>query len=813
MSLDVLRRDIRYGSRSLLKTPAFTVAATIALALGIGATTAILSVVNGVLLRPLPYADSDRLVVILHNDRNPVAPGNVIDWRDQTHSFTDIAAAEYWSANLGGTEQPEQVLGLRLSAGMFPMLGVQPLFGRVFSPEEDVPGNDGVAVLSYGLWQRRFAGDRGVVGRQVSFDGNPRTIVGVMPPSFQFAPFWVTHAEVWVPLGLAARTNNRGGQSLRAFARLRPGVTLEQARADLGAVTARLEREFPGTNKNVTVQSLKHKVVGDIQTPLLVLLVAVAFVLLIACANVAHMLLARASFRQKELAIRTALGATPGQIVAQLLAESVLLALGGGAAGLLLAVWGVRALIAASPAIIPRVATVTIDGRVLLMSLLLTATTSIVFGLVPALRATRVDLAETFKDGDRGATEGQRKHRLRGALVASEFALALVLLVGAGLMIRSFSALRSFDPGFDPRNVITMTISVTGTKVDVVGGRPAFFADALARVRAIPGIESAGYINHLPIAGDQWGFPFAVEGRPKPKPGEAPTAAYRVVFPGYFRPMRIPILRGRDVSDADRLGAPQVVVINEFMAKTHWPGEDPIGKRISIDDSTWITVVGVAKNTVREQWAAPAEEEMFLPFAQSKSFLTNTAARFGYLTLVARASCDPRRQCDAAALAAPIATAVRGIERNVAISALQTMTAVVGGATAESRFYVMLLSAFAAIALALAAVGIYGVMSYSVSRRTHEIGIRIALGAERSSVLRLVVGQGTRVAAIGAVAGVIAAFALTRMMSKLLYGIAPSDPITFVVVTVVLCAVAVVASYLPARRAARIDPLAALRSD
>lgn len=534
-AIEVLRRDVRFGARSLLKTPAFTIAATLALALGIGATTAILSVVNGVLLRPLPYADSDRLVVILHNDRNPVAPGNLIDWRRQTHSFTDIAAAEYWGANLTGTDQPEHVLGLRMSAGMVPMLGVQPLVGRTFTSAEDVAGNDRVAVITHGLWQRRFGGDRAVVGRQVSFDGNPYTIIGVMPASFRFAPFWATHAEVFVPLPLAASANNRGGQSLRAFARLRPGITLEQARADLGAVTARLEREFPGTNKNVTVQSLKHKVVGDIQTPLLVLLVAVAFVLLIACANVAHMLLARAAFRQKELAIRTALGATQRRIVAQLLVESGLLALAGGAAGLLLAVWGVRALIAASPAIIPSVASVTIDERVLLMTLLITATTSVVFGLVPALRAARVDLVDTFKDGDRGATEGQRKSRLRSALVASEFALALVLLVGAGLMIRSFSALRSFDPGFDPRNVVTMTISLAGTKLDVPAARPAFFNDALARVRALPGLESAGFINHLPIAGDQWGFPFNVEGRPKPKRGESPTAAYRVVVPGYFR--------------------------------------------------------------------------------------------------------------------------------------------------------------------------------------------------------------------------------------------------------------------------------------
>ena len=807
-----VRGDIRFGSRSLRKTPGFSVVAIVALALGIGATTAILSVVNGVLLRPLPYADSDRLVVLLHDGRNPTSPANVIDWKSQTHSFTDVAAAEYWSANLTSGDSPENVLGLRVSSGIFPMLGVAPLVGRTFTAQEDVTGTEHVAVIGYGLWQRRFGGDRSIVGRTVSLDGEPFTVLGIMPPTFQFSPFWATHAEMWVPLGLAARAGNRDAQSLRVFARLRPGVTMEQARSDLAAVTTRLEREYPGTNKNVTVQTLKHKVVGDIATPLLVLLVAVAFVLLIACANVAHMLLSRAAVRQKELAIRTALGATRARLVAQLLAESTMLAIAGGVAGLLLALWGVRVLTAANPVIIPRVSSVAIDTRVLFMTVLITAATSMVFGLVPALRAARVDLAGTFKDGDRASTDGHRKHRLRSALVMSEFALALVLLVGAGLMIRSFVALMRVDPGFDPRNVITMTISTKGTREADPAVRPAFFAQVLDRVRAVPGVEAAGYINHLPLTGDRWGFGFSVEGRPQAKPGDSPTATFRVVFPGYFHAMHIPLLRGRDLADADRADAPEVVVINEYMAKTYWPGQDPIGKRISMGGQAFITVVGVVKNAAIERIGSPPEEEFYFPFAQT-SYATSQAARYANLTLVARAACAPGGECDASSLASPVVNAIRAVDRNVAISTVATMSSAVAGATAESRFYLVLLGSFAAIALALAAVGIYGVMSYSVSRRTHEMGIRIALGADPMGVVRLVVGEGIRLAGVGAAVGVVAAFGLTRLMSKLLYSTAPSDPMTFILVTVGLCGVGVLASYIPARRATKVDPLTALRAD
>ena len=810
--LDVFVRDLRYGARSLLHTPAFTVAAVLALALGIGATTAILSVVNGVLLRPLPYADSDRLVVLLHNDRNPVSPANMLDWRAQTRSFTDLAAAEYWTPNLTGTDNPEQINGLHLSAGMLPMLGVAPLLGRFFSADEDRPGHEQVAVIGYGLWQRRFAGDRAVLGRQISLDGNVFTIIGVMPQTFQFAPFWATHAELWAPIAFGERATSRGGNSLRVFGRLRPGVTLEQARSDVAAVTARLDREYPGTNRDVTLQTLKHKVVGDIQTPLLVLLGAVVFVLLITCANVAHMLLARAASRQKELAIRAALGASRGRIIAQLLVESALLATVGGGAGLLLAMWGVRALVAASPSIIPGVSSVTIDGRVLLMTTLITATTAIVFGLVPALRAARVDLAGTFKDGDRATTDGREKHRLRSGLVISEFALAVVLLIGAGLMIRSVAALQRVDPGFDPHNVITMSISAKGTKEADSTVRSAFFVEALARIRAIPGIESASYINHLPIIGDQWGFAFSVEGRPTPKPGEAPTATYRVVFPGYFHAMHIPILRGRDFNDGDRAGTPGVIVINEYMARTYWPGESAIGKRISTYGLPWVTVVGVTKNAVLDQWGAKPEEEFYFPYYQSP-YSTSNAGRYSSLTLVARVSCNAGRECDAASLAAPIVSVIRSIDRNIPISVVETMTAVVAGATAEKRFYLVLLSVFAAIALLLSAVGIYGVISYSVTRRTHEIGIRIALGAEPSTVRRFIVRQGITLALIGAGVGVVGALAVTRLMSKLLFGVGATDPPTFAIVVFILCAVAVMASYLPARRATRIDPLAALRSD
>jgi putative ABC transport system permease protein len=801
--------DLRVAARSLRKTPTFTTAAILALTLGIGATTAILSVVNAVLLRPLPYANADRLVVVLHGGKDPVAPANFADWRGQTRSFSDMAAAEYWTPDATGGDDPEQITGLRVTSRMFPMLGVQPFLGRYLGDGEDQPGSDHVVVLGYGLWQRRFAGDASVLGKTLALNGEAYTIVGVMPRTFQFAPFWATKAELWAPLSLATRASARGGQSLRIFARLRDGVSLARARADVGAVTATLERQYPGTNRNVVVTPLKEKVVGNIETPLLVLFVAVAFVLLIACANVAHMLLARATARRRELAVRAALGATRARLIGQMLAESALLAAAGGILGIGGALWGVRVIVAAAPAVIPRVATISIDARVLLFTIGITAITAVAFGLVPALRVARIDLASSFRGSDKGGDGGDRG-RLRSALVASEFSLALVLLVAAGLMIRTFVALRRVDPGFNPRGVVSMTISTAGTPAADSSRHASFYVDALERIRAVPGVVSASYINHLPLAGDNWGFPFRLEGKPIPRAGESPRATYRVVFPGYFATMRLPLLRGRDIAWTDRLGASPVVVVNEYMARMHWPGQNAVGKRIAIGDSTWITVVGVVKNAVRESWTASPEEEMYLPFFQSPSYMRGTGpAR--YMTLVARTSCEAP-VCDASILARPLRDAVHRAEPHAPISAVATLSSIVADATADARFYVVLLAAFAGVALVLAAVGIYGVMSYAVSRRTREIGIRIALGAEPTIVLRAVVGEGIRLAVVGAGAGLVLSLALTRLMRGLLYGVGPNDLVTFAAVGGALFLVALCASAIPALRATRIDPRDALSS-
>ncbi len=811
-TVDVLVRDARFAARGLRRTPAFTIAAAVALALGIGATTALLSVVNAVLLRPLAYADADRLVVALHDGRNPVAPANFADWRAETRSFSGMAAAEYWTPDLTGGDDPSAINGLRITSGMLPLLGVPPLLGRVFTADEDQPGREFVTIISYGLWQRRFGGDSAVLRKSISLGGHVYRIVGVMPRTFQFAPFWATAAELWAPLVLGPEiaAGDRGGQSLRIFARLRPKVTLALARADLARVTTRLEHDYPGTNQNVQVVPLKDMVVGGIEAPLTILMVAVVFVLLIACANVAHMLLARSATRHRELAIRTALGATRRRLVVQMFVESVLLAIVGGAAGLALAVWGVRALVAASPAIIPRVANVTVDGGVLFMTIGITALTAITFGLLPALRVARVDLAQTFRDGDRASSDGLARGRMRSALVASEFTLALVLLVGAGLMIRSVMKLQQVDPGFDPRNVVTMLVSTVGTPAADSNRHASFYVDALSRVKAIPGVASASYVNHVPLGNEKWGVHFLVDGRPIPPRGQEPRATYRVVFPGYFATMRLPLLRGRDVAETDRLDAPGVVVVNEFMATKYWPGENPIGRRITLG-ARETTVVGVVKNDVRADWSAPPEEELFLPFFQQSRYVQGLGAS-RLMTLVARVTCT-RSECDAAQLAPQIRAAIRSVEHNVPIFAVQTMRSLVDAANAESRFYLILLTGFAAIAVTLAAVGIYGVMSYAVSRRTHEIGIRIALGADPRSILGGVVRQGLTLATVGAGAGLVIAFALTRLMRGILYGVAPTDAVTFLAVTTLLFGVAGVASLIPARRATRVDPLEALRSD
>jgi len=720
-----------------------------------------------------------------------------------------MGAAEYWTPNVTGVGLAEKIWALRTTADVLPMLGVQPLLGRMFQPDEEESGKEHEVVIGYELWQSHFAGSDQIIGRPIILSGETYTIVGVMPRGFKFAPFWATKAQLWAPLVLGSRLDDRHGRSLRVFARLNPGVSLQQAQADMAAITAHLEQDFPGTNENIRVVSLKQKVVGDVRPALLVLLTAVGFVLLIACANVAHMLLARSATRRKEIAIRAALGAGRSRVIQQFLTESLLLAVCGGAVGVLLAFWGVRALVALSPADIPRVDTVGLDGRVLLFTVGITLAAGLFFGLAPALRAAAANLSDALKEGGRGSSEGIRRNRLRSLLVASEFTFALLLLIGAGLMIRSFHALQILDPGFNPHNVLTAVVSVAGTKEGGPGQRPLFYQQLLEQIRQTPGVQSASAINHLPLAGDIWHFSFHIEGQPVPRPSETPTAAYRVVLPGYFETFNIPILRGRDITEHDTLDAPGAVVINEYFAHRHWPGESPIGKRITLDDiknhSTWLTVVGVIKNTVRSGWTDPHQEEMFLPYLQSHKYLEDPASQFAYLTLVIRTTGDP------AAMAPMIRSVVGSQDKNVPISEVQTMDQVVGAATAEPRFYLLLLGTFAALALLLAALGIYGVMSYSVSRRTYEFGIRMALGARGRDVIAMVVGQGALLALMGVLVGLVGASALTRLMSGLLFGVQPNDPITFVIVPLLLSGVAVIASYIPARRASNVDPMVALR--
>jgi predicted permease len=803
--METLFQDLRYALRNLAKAPTFTAIALVTLALGIGANTAIFSVVNAVLLRALPYADPDRLVVVGQNGFTSAPPANFFDWKRDNHVFENIGAGEAWSPNLTSIDKPEQVIGLRVTSDIFPVLGVKPILGRTFVPQEERTGNDREVVLSYGFWQHRFSGNRDAMGQTVSLNGANYTIVGVMPKGFRFAPFWVTKAEIWAPLPLDPTDRLRN--SLRLFARLKPGVSLRQARADMATITARLEAQFPGTNKNVTVVPLKEQVVGDIRPALLVLLGAVGFVLLIACANVAHMLLARASARKREIAVRAALGASRARIMRQFLTESAVLALTGGALGVLMAIWGMRVLLASAPSEITHFGTIQIDSSVLMFAFVISIFTGVAFGLAPALQSSAMNLVETLKEGAHSVSEGAHRGAVRRLLVASEFALAVVLLAGAGLMIRTFAALQAIDPGFNPHHLLTMVVSVAGAK-DANANRAAFYEQALDRIRALPGVTSAGAINHLPLAGDVWGIPFFIEGRPTPKRGEEPYGAYRVVLPGYFQTMNVPLLQGRDFQQNDDRSAPKVAIVNQYLAQHYWPGENPIGKRISIglgSEPSWMTVVGVVANIVRHDWTDRPGPEYYLPLLQSPSYLRDQSPFSAYLTIVVRTAGDAAAQTPA------VENAIRSLDKTVTLSEVETMEEVVADTNAQPRFYLSLLTAFAAVALILAAVGIYGVMSHSVSRRTHEMALRMALGAQPSEVMRLVVGESMLLATIGGVVGLAGALALTPLMKTLLYGVRAGDPATFATVALVLGAVGLLASYIPARRATKVDPMVALR--
>ncbi|HET9371868.1 MAG TPA: ABC transporter permease [Vicinamibacterales bacterium] len=801
--VDPLMQDVRHAFRQMRRAPAFTAAALSAIALGIGASTAMFSVVEAVLLRPLAYRDAHELVAVLHDRTDPVAPANFLDWRQQAKSFSSMAAAEFWTPNLGGSA-PEKVFALRVTPDLLPQLGVAPALGRFPGAGPEALTE---AVIGSSLWQRQFAADPGAIGRSIQLDGTAYTVVGVMPASFKFAPFWATRAELWAPLDLTARATSRTGNSLRVFARLAPGVGLDAARDEIAAITARLEREFPGTNRRVEVTPLREMVVGDIRRPILAVFAAVAFVLLVACANVAHMLLARASSREREVAVRAALGADRGRLVRQFLTESVILGLAGGIAGLGLAYTALQFIVAIAAPEVPRIDSVALNGAVLAVALATSVITGVIFGLAPAIRARRPDLTTTLKEGERGSTVGRGTLSRRGWIIATEIAFASVLLIGTGMMIRSFAALRAVDPGWVPDRVLSMAVSVAGSAEAPPGRRTLFYQEALARVRTLPGVEAVSAINHLPLAGDIWGTPFTIDGQPAPAAGDTPRATFRVVLPGYFDTVGLPILRGRDFTDRDDFDTPAGVIVNQSLVDTYFGGEDVVaaGRRLRFDGEGTAPIIGVVKNAAQSDWASPPSPELYVAYLRNRMFRESPRSHATFMTFVVRTSGDP------APATASVRRTIQSLAPDVTISDVLLMRDLVTQATAGARFLLTLMTAFGVVALVLAAVGVYGVMSYVVAGRRHEIGIRLALGASPRGVLWQVVKQGLVIAAIGTATGLVLAAGMSRLVAGVLYGVEATDAVVFTIAPMALVFVAALASFAPAWRASRVDPVRELR--
>ncbi|MEW6213372.1 MAG: ABC transporter permease [Acidobacteriota bacterium] len=810
--MQTLWQDLRYGLRMLAKRPGFTFIAVLTLALGIGANTAIFSAVNSVLLRPLPYKDSDRLVQIWENHRrrgvkdNSISYPNFIDWKNRSKTL-EMSAYRIWLFQLTGTSEPEALLGSFVSGDLFATLGVQPASGRAFTTEEDQPNRNKVAIISHSLWQRRFNSDSGIIGKTIQLGDESHEIVGVMPAGFDFPPSIPTtaklpsrHADIFVPLGLDPAKTPRGVSSLFAVGRLKDGATLEQAQAEMDSIATSLEEEHPRTNgeKGVNLVALHTQVVGDTRPALLILLAAVAFVLLIACANVANLLLARSLARQKEIAIRSALGASRLRVIRQLITESSIVSTLGGGAGLLIAVWGVEALKAISPDYIPRADQIQIDARVVIFTLTVSLLTGLIAGCAPALHASKTDLNEALKEGGKGTPQSGRGH-LRSLFVISEVALSLVLLIGAGLLIKSFLRIQSIDPGFRSENVLTTWILLPSSKYPKERDQAAFFEKALSSFESLPGVEAAGAVNALPMTGTDSSSSFRIEGREVSS--DSPHAQYRTVNDHYFRAMGIRIIAGREFSSTDNQSARPVAIVNESLARRYWGDENPVGKRVSVNNDdkgqpVWNEIVGVAGDVRHFGLNQEPRPELYVPYLQSPE---------NFMIVALRCATDP------GLLAGAVRNEILAIDRDQSVFNTRAMEQLVEDSVSDRRFNMLLLGVFAALALSLASVGLYGVMSYSMSQRTHEIGIRSALGARRGDVIRLVVGQGMALAAVGIGAGLAAAIALTRLMSSLLFGVSVLDPAIFAGVSLMLAATAFVACYIPARRAARVDPMTALR--
>jgi putative ABC transport system permease protein len=809
--MQTLWQDLRFGFRTLTRKPGFTVVAIIALALGIGANTAIFSVVNSVLLRPLAYQDPEALVVINHdypkiNLKASVSAIGYTHYRDNAKSFESVAAMTGGGFNLTGAGDPEQLTGARITYNFFSALGAKARLGRVFLPEEDQPGKNKVVALSHGFWQRRFGGDPGIVNKSIMLNDESYTVVGIMPPSFQFGRELGQVVDLWTPIAFTPQQlsyNNLTNEFLFVFARLRPGVTIGQAQAELDTIAANLRQQYmPGADRSnwgLTTQYLSELVVGDIRLALWILMGIVGLVLLIACANVANLLLARAADRQKEMAIRTALGAGRRRVIRQLLTESALLALMGGAIGLLLAWLGINALVKVNQVQIPRASEIGVDWRALAFTLGVSLLTGFVFGLVPALQISKADLHETLKEGGRTGSSGARAW-VRNTLVVLEMALALVVLVSAGLLVRSFWRVQQVNPGFAPQNTLAMSLVLPATKYKEPVQRVNFYKEALQRIRALPGVQSAGATSILPLSGNNSSGSFQIEGRVTPPGQSSPHGDRWAATTDYFSTMRIPIIRGRFFDDRDTMESQPVAIIDETMARKYWPDEEPLGKRITFqggpNNPVWREIVGIVGHVKHKGLDGESRVQYYIPHSQTQN---------AFMSLVVRASVDP------SSLTGAVRGAISGLDKDLPVFRVKTMEQFVSESMAQRRFAMALVGIFAAVAMALACVGLYGVLSYSITQRLREIGIRMALGASGADVLRLVVGQGMLLALAGVALGSVAAFLLTRLMANLLYGVTASDPLTFVTIAALLTLVALVACLSPALRATKVDPIEALR--
>ena len=811
-----LRQDLRYGVRALLHSPGFSLIAVLTLALGIGATTAIFTVVDGVLLRPLGVAEPERLVTIREwrpesgepptGRQGTVSPANFFDWESQARSFSSMSYFTQWPLNLTGGGEPQEAQTHLVSANFFSTLGVQPILGRGFRPEEDDPQGPGlsvgkVAVLGHGLWQTRYGGDPGIIGQTIRVDGEPVQVVGVMGPDFRVLN---QKPELLIPMAIQPGNRTTMGRFMTAIGRLKPGVTFEQARSEMDQIARRLDEAYPAFNTDFRtwLMPLREEVLGEVRPALLVLLGAVAMLLLIACTNVANLLLGRASARRQEIAVRLSLGATRGRLVRQLLTESLVLSLVGGTIGLVAAAVGTRALIRSLPETVqlPRLDAVSVDARVLVFALVVTLLTGLVFGLAPALAASRGDLQTTLRDASRGNTGGAPAMRLRNGLVVAEVGLALMLLVGAGLLLRSFQKLQDVDSGMRPEGVLTMRMSLSSEAYQSEEAVHGFMARLLPALEGLPDVQAVGTIQFLPLTGAKSRTSAWRADRPKPSPGEEPGADIRAVAGDYFPAQGVQLVRGRLFDERDHAESPTVMIINEELAREQFPGEDPVGKRLTYNwgDDFEGEIIGVVRNVHETSLTDKPATAFYRPFSQFPD---------GNLNVVIRTTRDPL------ALAGAVRAQVKALDPNLPVASVRTMESVVADATARSRMSSYLVAGFAALALLLAAIGLYGVIAYGVAQRRGEIGVRVALGAARGDILRLIVSQGMALTAVGLAVGLVGAFVLSRLLRSLLFGVTTTDVVTFAVVPLLLAAVALFASYLPASRAAQVDPAIALRSE